>query len=231
MSYKYENKQLITYPFSNSIYWALDGVVVPKISYSNDFKILQSKDVCINIDGVSYFWLKNFLKVKYKNIDVYVFDNHNHAFYFWSDFFISNKEEGWYTIIHIDQHADFDQPDFYLPDIYKFDHQKIFYYTNWVLKINNFIRPIMKFGFVDEVKQIRSEYALTDYVEHLIDWKYILDIDLDYWMWDDISDDAFHKKILNIKKLIWNVDLITISTSPGFIEFEKSQKILDLIFC
>jgi hypothetical protein len=38
--------------------------------------------------------LSKFVRFEFQGVPVYVFDNHNHAFYFWSDFFISNKEEG-----------------------------------------------------------------------------------------------------------------------------------------
>ena len=58
--------------------------------------------------------LENFYHFKWKGKDIYLFDNHNHAYYFWYkarfEWIIWDNN----TLIHIDEHADTRDPWEYL---------------------------------------------------------------------------------------------------------------------
>ena len=68
--------------------------------------------------------LKNMVIYKYQNKDVYIFDNHNHAFYFW----IKSLKKGNFNkgckLVHVDQHKDTREPNNYNVDIDNIDDLK-----------------------------------------------------------------------------------------------------------
>ena len=71
--------------------------------------------------------LKNMIIYKYQDKDVYIFDNHYHAFYFW----IKSLKKGNFTkgckLVHVDQHKDTREPENYNVDIDNIDD--VFKYT------------------------------------------------------------------------------------------------------
>lgn len=112
-------------------------------------------------------WLKNFYEFDYNWIPLYLFDNHNHAYFFW---YKAKKE--WYindnTILyHIDEHADTRDPWVYLWKNSLDDLQKVFDYTNFTLNVGNYIIPAIKDGLIKEVIQIRSETELNNLKEKM----------------------------------------------------------------
>ena len=122
----------------------------------------------------SFVGLRNFVHTKIQGKDVYIFDNHNHAFYFWW----KHLEPGlgnWLwdlwaraqrvKLIHIDQHSDMRVPDMSFGEFCRdrgrdtmhcvsTEQEHIFQYTNLHLNIGNFIVPAMQTGMIDEVVQI-----------------------------------------------------------------------------
>ena len=67
---------------------------------------------------------------------IYLFDNHNHAYYFWHksrfDLIIS---ENWNILIHIDEHSDLRKPQKYLQKENLNSLNEIANYTNQVLNV------------------------------------------------------------------------------------------------
>lgn len=156
------------------------------------------------------------------DIPVYIFDNHNHAFYFWH----LEKRQGHISapalLIHIDQHKDTRQPESFLTAEESQDLQKVFTYTNTVLNVGNFIPPAIKTGFIEEVIFLDSQYSLEQFdfakLEHP---NIILDIDLDFFApeSDYIGNDL---KLKVIEKIFPQAKVVTICTSPFFIEQERA---------
>jgi len=112
--------------------------------------------------------LKNFYEFSYASsekraIPLYLFDNHNHAYYFW----YLERKKGNITdnavLYHIDEHADMRDPLEYLLKPESENMQKVFEYTNFFLNVGNYIIPAQKEGLIGEVVQIRSEEALKEY--------------------------------------------------------------------
>ena len=167
--------------------------------------------------------LKNLVEYKLGNKTIYVFDNHNHAFYFWNKSLLKNEFNKGCKLVHVDQHKDMREPDNYNVDIENLDD--VFTYTNEVLNVGNFIQPALKKGIFSEAIIIDSSYGFD--VE--VDEEYVLDIDLDIFS-KDMDYIPYDFRIDKIKKLIENAKVITIATSPYFIEQDYAIKVLKELF-
>lgn len=192
---------------------------------------------------------------------LYLFDNHNHAYYFWylarSQGTLSDNS----LLYHIDEHADTrDQWEYLLkPD--SWDLQKVFHYTNFCLNVGNYIVPAQREGLIGEVIQIRSEVALREYRENNVvipakaginkidkvlcrsdrfllsqEWRdlwekrtIILNLDLDFFSpgLDDIDYNLKKEVILDIAN---TADIITVCTSPFFIDQERAVEMFRDVF-
>lgn len=166
---------------------------------------------------------------------IYLVDNHNHVMYFW----YLARQQGIITddslLYHIDEHADTRDPWEYLLKPDSLDLQKVFDYTNFTLNVGNYIIPAEKEGLIWETVQIRSQDALEKYLswefKHLEieDRKIILNLDLDFFEpeLDFINYDLKKQVILDIAK---KADLITVSTSPYFIDQGRALEVFRDIF-
>lgn len=178
-------------------------------------------------------WLKNFYEISLNWKPIFLFDNHNHAFYFWYE--ARKKWIIWDNnlLVHIDEHADTRDPLEYLLKPESFDLKKVFKYTNFG-KINvwNYIIPALKEGIIWQIIQIRNETNLQDYLKNNknYEWKnIILNLDLDFFSpgLDYIDYELKKQVILDIAK---TASLITVSTSPFFINQELSIKVFKDLF-
>ena len=167
--------------------------------------------------------LKNMIIYKYKDKDIYIFDNHNHAFYFW----IKSLEKGNFTkgckLVHVDQHKDTREPENYNVDIENIDD--VFRYTNEVLNVGSFIKPALHHNIFSDVIIIDSSYGF----ELDIDGEFVLDIDLDIFS-KDMDYIPYELKTSKIKELIEKSKVITIASSPFFINQEYAIKVLKELF-
>jgi hypothetical protein len=164
--------------------------------------------------------------------DLYIIDNHNHAFSFRWKSYTEKKIWRWSHLIHIDQHSDYAEPVKYLRDIYT-EYQsipldEIYRYANTVLDIGSFIRPALDCGLVSQHEMILSEYKLLN---HDISWwispDTILDIDLDFRA-PEMSIEQYDQTIRRVRKLIAlpTTRCITIATSPTYIHPDRALKVL-----
>jgi hypothetical protein len=162
----------------------------------------------INWKLQKFQWLKNYLFFKKNNTFFAIFDNHNVAFYFIAKFFFSYQKK--VNLIHIDQHSDLNLPPF------DCNCKSITEATNYSLRflnVWNYLIPA-KNNFLNEIYQVRSEYALYNYFPKYCKNSKILNIDLDFWdekMWSNIDSLFF------IKKHLLKFKLVLIATSPFFI--------------
>ncbi|MDD3302762.1 MAG: UPF0489 family protein [Candidatus Gracilibacteria bacterium] len=223
------------------------------------------EDYDFNGNLVSCTGLKNFYEVeipietngKKENKKIYLFDNHNHAYFFWHksrlDGIIGNN----CTLYHIDEHTDMRNPGIYLEtkDLNKIE--KIFEYTNYV-DVGNYIIPAIHDGLIKEMHSIRSESELlvisseveksfeeldsTKFINNYISKKpipslkselqtpsIILNLDLDFFEPKlDYIDYKLKKEL--IQKIIKKASVITVATSPFFIDQNLALKVFRDLF-
>lgn len=206
-----ENKQIYV---PKLIEADLNAVVVGDEIVFNEI----DEDVEIKAKG-----LKNIVKYNINNKDVYIFDNHNHAFYFWLKSLSKKSFNKGCKLVHVDQHKDMREPEDYDVDI--LDMDDVFRYTNEVLNVGNFIKPALKHNIFSEAIIIDSSYGFDLDIEG----EYVLDIDLDIFS-KDMDYIPYETKVSKIKDLIKNTKVITIASSPFFIEQEYAIKVLKELF-
>jgi len=184
----------------------------------------------------SFVWLENFVEIRRwinndnnednnkDNNKIIIIDNHNHALYFWREYYKETKKQ--LPVIHIDQHSDLNIPNIAIKDFLinkKDTAQSIFNYTNFVCNVGNFIIPALDLWIIFHVEQIRTEYKLLNF--EIPNNEYILDIDVDFWE-KGMSIENKSETISRTKKLIKNAQFVTIATSPFFIEQDAA---IDLV--
>ena len=180
------------------------------------------------------YGLENFYEINWEWKKIYLFDNHNHALYFWylarDKWLIKDK---WNILYHIDEHADSRDPDEILE---KTDLKSIFEYTNFS-KINvwNYIVPAEKEWLIWKTVQIRNTANLEDYCSTSlplgeIEWgPIILNLDLDFFQPDlDFIDYDLKKKV--VLDIAQKASIITVSTSPFFIDQDLAIKVFKDLF-
>lgn len=167
--------------------------------------------------------LENLVEYRVDDKVVYIFDNHNHAFYFWMKSLKENLFTRGCKLVHVDQHKDMREPDNY--DVDEENLDDVFRYTNKVLNVGNFIKPALHKGIFSEVVIIDSSYGFDLEIEG----EYVLDIDLDIFS-KDMDYIPYDLRINKIKKLINNSKVITIASSPYFIEQDYAIKVLKELF-
>ena len=173
------------------------------------------------VDGKLYSktWLENYLNFKFKNSQIYIFDNHNLAFYFLAKNFQKTKNK--LDLIHIDQHSDMKMPDF-IPD--KLDDIEK-YTFEWV-NVWNYLIPLQKLWIIWKIYQCRTQTSILELDDKLFKDN-VLNIDLDFWEENMTTD---YKSLERIKKYIWFSPIILIATSPYFINQIRTIKLLYELF-
>jgi len=175
--------------------------------------------------------LTEFVRISWGKKPVYVFDNHNHAFAFWHLEMIRGTVNDGCTIIHVDQHKDSRTPATYLRPGEARDESAVFGYTNNALNVGNFISPALITGLAREVINIDSEAAIDSFEfadfggRGLEKNDLILDIDLDFFA-PEMDYIGNEKKMRFINKLAERASMLTVATSPFFIEQKLSLKYL-----
>lgn len=181
---------------------------------------------------VREIWFKNHLWIlDKKNFPpIFICDNHNHVLESWK-FFKWERTQ----LIHIDQHPDF--TDYKKPvknfrrDLRICDYIKFAIDEKWINKNfislcenidfnkyfeENYFNNWKKFSDSEKIfSQFEKKFLKKNWEE-----KIILNIDLDIFV--DRQTMVNHEKIFEfIKFLKWKVDLISIASSPLFLEKEK----------
>lgn len=146
--------------------------------------------------------IRNFIR----NENTFLFDNHNHSYYFFRIFLEENNIDT-INFVHVDQHKDMRKPEINFnqyvqnlkPEIEfeklgfsKEEYQKLkkktsfekiskwFLYTQNMLNVGNFIVPLQEEGLIKKLVIIDSEYSMDSLrLDNLGD--YVLDLDLDFF--------------------------------------------------
>ncbi|MGE4444380.1 MAG: UPF0489 family protein [Candidatus Altimarinota bacterium] len=209
---------------------------VPSLIEISDFSEIELGDEVVFEDFdfddnlISAKGLKNFYKITWQGKDIYFFDNHNHALYFWylakSEGIIGENN----ILYHVDEHADTRIPETIISYEETQDLQNIFDYTNFSVNVGNYIVPAVENNLIQEVVQIRSESDLLSYdfqKEEIL--PVILNLDLDFFEpnLDYIDYELKKKVVLDIAK---KAKVITVATSPFFIDQELALKVFKDLF-
>lgn len=188
------------------------------VKVGNNIAFSEIEEYEINTMGLDCF-----VKYNYKGKDVYIFDNHNHAFYFWVKGIHENKFVKGIMLVHVDQHKDTREPKEYIDDID--DLKKVFKYTNYILNVGNFMKPALNINIFNKLIIMDNEKSFYEEINE----DFVLDIDLDIFS-SDMDYISYDLRMKKIKGLVKKSKFITIATSPFFINQEKAIKILKEIF-
>ena len=171
--------------------------------------------------------LESFLYFPYQGREVFIFDNHNHAFFFWLAGYLQGRITPGLSLVHIDQHTDMREPQkwpsFSLNKT--MDLKEVFDYANYLLNVGNFIQPALRLGLFSNVQIIDS----TSSFEKPIPDEFVLDIDLDIFS-ENMAYINTDLKINKIKRIIEKARFITIATSPYFINQTKAISTTQKLF-
>lgn len=160
--------------------------------------------------------LEHFVHIQKSEKDIFVFDNHNHAFFFWCYTYRQGLLKAPAILLHIDQHTDMRKPDIF-PENFSLDNMDLdqaFAYTNFQLNVGNFIQPAVQMGLFRQTVMVTNEEAFQ---QPLPAAPFVLDLDLDIFAedMDYIPDDL---KMAFIQAAVSKARVITIATSPYFID-------------
>lgn len=192
-----------------------------EIKFQDDLEKIAFEDFDFDDKLSTNYWLKNFYRFQMWWKEVVLFDNHNHAFYFWyearSRKIIWNKN----LLIHIDQHADTRDNDKIISKSDSKNLEKVFDFTNFVLNVWDYIIPAQKEGIIENVVQIRNTKNLEDYLQNFSNKKnnskIILNLDLDFFASElDFIDFELKKKV--ILDAFEKASYVTVCTSPFFVD-------------
>jgi len=137
------------------------------------------------------------------------------------------------TLIHIDEHSDLwenknilpergeKSGDTYLENIWKF--------TNYACNVGNYITPARNAWLIDTIMRIEGEYDIDQALQKSYPTEYILNLDMDFFS-EELDYIDYEKKKACITHFAKHARLITIATSPGFMDQAKAIRIMRDIF-
>lgn len=218
---KRKNKKIYV---PNLISWEISDIKLWKKIVFEDFDFDDKLSSCS--------WLENFYEITWKNKKIFLFDNHNHAFYFWylarNRWIIKDNN----TLYHIDEHSDMRDPENYILKPESYNLEEVFNYTNFKINVWNYIIPAKKEWILKNIIQIRNEENLNNYLlndkKNKEKW-IILNLDLDFFQADlDFIDYKLKKKV--VLDIAEKAKIITVATSPFFIKQNLAIKVFKDIF-
>jgi hypothetical protein len=173
--------------------------------------------------------LESFVKFSKWSIPVVVFDNHNHALYFWLEALKQWVLEEWFELIHIDEHSDLWKNEYTLDKKRIQEEEYVWIFTNNYCNVGNYIVPAIDAGIIWNMIRIENEFELDTHLHYTPHKNSVLNLDLDFFSpeMDFINE---NKKISFIRNLIPQVRYITIATSPFFINQDIAIQKLKTIF-
>lgn len=221
--------------------WSIAKIFVPDLIQGNKDNLAIGSEIVfeeaeftksrfsgiVNNKLISCTGLKHFIETTYKWTPVYIIDNHNHALTFRYNYYLNNWKDGNTSILHIDQHADTKPNDNKLPiSSNQWPKIEIETFINEKTNVGNFITVALNSWIINEVIQIRTDYTFDKILNSPLSIvNYILDIDIDFRVGKEISQ----VEIQTIRNLIQKAKLVTIATSPYFIEQNRAIEIIKTI--
>lgn len=164
-----------------------------------------------------------------------VFDNHHYALYFWYEARSRGLLGRGNTLIHIDQHSDLWDNTNDIPPLHSWrgvgGEVEILRFVHEQCTVANYIQPAIRHGLIERVVRIEGENDIEKYrnYETEPDESLILNLDLDFFARElDYID--FNKKKQIILTFARKARLITIATSPFFIDQDRAIEYLRKVF-
>ncbi len=174
-------------------------------------------------------WLAQLIQWHYPPTQkpLYIIDNHNHALYFrLNELKNQTRMLEYLEIIHIDQHSDQAQTPHPIDKLKRKDQNYIRHYTNYTCNVGSFIEPFLELFPRTNYTWIKSESQLLKYQAKKTETTYtILDIDLDFRS-PEMSIQNISQTINNTQTLMQKASLITIATSPYFLDQTHALRML-----
>lgn len=176
-------------------------------------------------------WLENFVRILPEKTEItipeiVVFDNHNHALYFWIEAMRKWIISKWFELFHIDEHSDLwnNEYELNLDEAIK-NPQYAWDFVNLSCNVGNYILPAIECGLVNNIIRIENEYQIDAQIHTVPQKNSILNLDLDIFA-PELDHIPENKKIRIIRNLLSQVKYVTIATSPFFIEQWKAIEML-----
>ena len=114
-----------------------------------------------------------------------------------------------------------------MPDMARSDDENyIIEYSNHVCQVGDFIIPAQALGIVGDVVQIRTQYAIDQWLSEPLSSPYILDIDIDFRA---PGLEHLQKRDELVARLMRGAHAVTIATSPYFIDQQVAIDLLKVI--
>lgn len=159
--------------------------------------------------------LENFVHI---GENIVIFDNHNHALYFWIDAIKKWIIDSGFELIHIDEHSDLwhNEHILHLEEALS-DEKYAWDFTNRLCNVGNYIIPAINAWLVGSMIRIENEYEIDEYMDYVPRENSVLNLDIDIFA-PELDHIDPGKKIRIIQNLMKRVKYVTIATSPFFIE-------------
>lgn len=167
--------------------------------------------------------LNTFMYFDWQGVPGIVFDNHNHALYFWYEARQLGLFKGPAQLLHVDAHRDGSVPPRPLSDTSTLPD--VFWYVNNVVEVGSFIQPALANGFF-------SSWAWLNTLETIqTQWPagYVLDLDLDIFAGLEVSEDE-SRLIQAIQNLALRAVFMTVATSPLYIPQDRAIRLAQKLF-
>lgn len=233
LSWKKWNNAL-SYDERYTLLWEEPSITIPAlIDGTLDDVILGDDSVFEEVEnGIlrSCKGLRYFVRLKESAFPITIFDNHNHALYFWLEAMREGIITPWAELIHIDEHSDLWHNEYTLdPRKAIRESEYAWEFTNFCCNVGNYILPTLDVWIVWKIIRIENNHEVEKYSDYTPPKNSILNIDLDFFAPEmDFIDEV--KKLKLIRNLLPKVRCITIATSPYFIEQELAIAKLHTIF-
>lgn len=159
--------------------------------------------------------LAEFVKLELWGVPAVVVDNHNHVLWFWGESGLRDA-----MLVHVDQHKDMREAPEPLASL---ELEEVFRFTNEVVNVGNYIKPAMKAGLIGEVVMVTGE---ADLEQEVATGDVILNLDLDFFA-EEMDYVDFEKAAGFIRRQAVEAKLITVATSPFFIDQKRALAVLD----
>lgn len=189
------------------------------------FEDFDEKNVLRSCTG-----LRNFVRMEWNGIPMIVFDNHNHALYFWYE----ARERGIIgmknTLVHIDEHSDLWENGNDLPSG-KPTLEEVSDFTHYSCNVGNYIQPALREGIAEKMLCIEDTIGMGKYASYQRgeNESLILNLDLDFFA-PELDYIPFEDKKRIILHFARQAKFITVATSPFFIDQERAIGMLGKVF-
>ena len=107
--------------------------------------------------------LRSFVRMEWKGIPMIVFDNHNHALYFWYEAQSYGTIGTKNTLVHIDEHSDLWKNE---NEIKERNLESVFHFTNYSCNVGNYIQPAIREGIIEKALRIEDTVGMENYASY-----------------------------------------------------------------